>query len=264
MGRADPLRPSLPRKPRAPPSPTHPRPHLARRTGLKRVVGCGTDGRDAGAGHAGFAERAETEFFFFVTRRRWRRAGEPFPTSSASLSSRPAIALFSAPTHPRVAQHVYPPTVRALCYFGEPKGRGGLTHTKKEGDTLSTSLPPFFFSLTHTPHQTITSRPRKERKGKSARTHTQKEDTHAHTHASNPPPLPSHHTKKGIPQKKDREHARSRARVRRAHTTDATSFLTTFSYTSRILRPTTVWNRPVPLLEPGKVAFFSICCVISP
>lgn len=29
-------------------------------------------------------------------------------------------------------------------------------------------------------------------------------------------------------------------------------------------RPTMVWNRPVPLLEPGKVEFFSICWVISP
>lgn len=29
-------------------------------------------------------------------------------------------------------------------------------------------------------------------------------------------------------------------------------------------RPTRVWNRPVPLVEPGKVEFFSICWVISP
>lgn len=45
---------------------------------------------------------------------------------------------------------------------------------------------------------------------------------------------------------------------------DTTSFLTMRSYTSRTFRPTMVWNRPVPLLEPGKPLFFSICWVISP
>ena len=34
---------------------------------------------------------------------------------------------------------------------------------------------------------------------------------------------------------------------------------TMFSYTSLNLRPQIVWNRPVPLLEPGKWLFFSIC-----
>ena len=39
---------------------------------------------------------------------------------------------------------------------------------------------------------------------------------------------------------------------------------TMFSYTSLNLRPQIVWKRPVPLLEPGKWLFFSICWVISP
>jgi len=43
-----------------------------------------------------------------------------------------------------------------------------------------------------------------------------------------------------------------------------TYYLLSRSYTSRILSPTTVWNKPVPLLLPGKLACFNICSAISP
>lgn len=44
----------------------------------------------------------------------------------------------------------------------------------------------------------------------------------------------------------------------------AAQYSGTEAVSMRTLRPTMVWNRPVPLLEPGKELFLSICCVISP
>ena len=48
------------------------------------------------------------------------------------------------------------------------------------------------------------------------------------------------------------------------YTRGLTSELVYCSYTSLIFNPQIVWNSPVPLVDPGKFEFFSICCVISP
>ena len=42
-----------------------------------------------------------------------------------------------------------------------------------------------------------------------------------------------------------------------------TSLAVTRSYTSRILRPQIVWNRPLPFLEPGNELFCTVASALS-
>ena len=221
MGRADPRRPSLPRKPRAPPSPTHPRPHLARRTGLTRVVGCGTDGRDAGAGHAGVAERAETEFFFFL----WRgcTGGERESAPSGRGLFQPPPLPFSSRGRPFLCPDAPPrgpacvsPHRARLVLFWRAKGERWVdTHKKGRGHSLNLA-PPFFF-LSHTPH-TKQSHAARGRSGKGrAPALILKKRTHTHTRT---PPTP-HHSHPITPKRgfhKKRQGTRSLARLRAALT----------------------------------------------